>query len=273
MTLVNPRKYRLAAFDLDGTLLGPDTTISPANRKAVERLHQTGVEIVLASGRHHANVQKIAESLPSVRWIVSSQGGEVSDINRRQRLHEVFLEPTLSRKAVLLGLKLGFSIIVYANDNVRATAENEDVHFYARLAGNIPTGYSPDALLTGSIFKIIWIGNNTAQFEALAFNSELASLNATKVRTHQRLFEIMPPDVTKGSALAVLAKHLGIDSRDAAVFGDGENDIPMFAWAGTSVAMPHGWSAARECATFVAPPGPPETALARGIEMLWPNAS
>ena len=266
-------KYRLAAFDLDGTLLGPDATISTANRAAVERLHQAGVEIVLASGRHHASMVDIAKSVPCVRWVVSAQGGEVADVDRRKRLYDAFLEPTLAAKAVALGFKLGFSPIVYADDDVRASTEDDGVRYYAQLAGRIPTGYTPEALLKGSIFKIVWIGHNPAQFEALATVPELAALTATKVRTHQRIFEIVPPGVTKGTALAVLAAHLGVDPRDAVVFGDGENDLPMFDWAGTSVAMPHGWAAARERATFVAPPGPPETALARGIEQLLAKQS
>ena len=268
MNSVTSCKYRLAAFDLDGTLLGPKAALSAANLDAVERLRQSGTEIVLASGRHHASMQKIAKSVPGVRWLVSSQGGEVSDVDRHQRLHEAFLEATLAHKATMLGLRLGFSAIVYTANDVRASADDEGVRFYAGLAGSMPTCCPPDALLAGSIFKIIWVSNNPTQFDAIATNPEVAALSATKVRTHKYFFELMPPSVTKGSALAVLATHLGIDTRDAVVFGDGENDIPMFDWAGTSVAMAHGWPAARERATFVAPPGPPETALARAVEQL-----
>jgi Cof subfamily protein (haloacid dehalogenase superfamily) len=268
MNPVSARQYRLAAFDLDGTLLGPQASLSADNLAAVEQLRRNGSEIVLASGRHHASMQEIAKSVPGVRWLVSSQGGEVSDVNRSKRLHEVFLEPTLAHQSTQLGLSLGFSVIVYTIDDVRASADDEGVRFYARLAGSMPTCCPPDALLVGSIFKIIWVGNNPALFDALATHAEVAAFPATKVRTHKYFFEIMPPDVTKGTALAVLAAHLGIDARDAVTFGDGENDIPMFTWAGTSVAMPHGWPAAREHATFVAPQGPPETALARGVEQL-----
>jgi len=267
------RKYRLAAFDLDGTLLGPGATLSPVNLAAVERLRLAGVEIVLASGRHHASMLEFAKAVAGVRWVVSAQGGEVADVDRHQRLYDVYLEPVLARQAVMLGLKLGFAPIVYSDDDVRASSEDEGVRHYAQLAGRIPSGYTPEDLLTGSIFKVVWVGSHPAQFESLTTNPELAALTATKVRTHQRLFEIMPPGVSKGTALAVLAAHLGIDARDAVVFGDGENDISMFNWAGTSVAMPHGWPAAREHATFVAPPGPPETALARGIEMLLAKQS
>jgi hydroxymethylpyrimidine pyrophosphatase-like HAD family hydrolase len=40
--------FRLAAIDLDGTLLGPDKTISPENIAAVDRLHQNGVTVIIA---------------------------------------------------------------------------------------------------------------------------------------------------------------------------------------------------------------------------------
>lgn len=273
MNSVPSRQYRLAAFDLDGTLLGPKASLSAANLAAVERLRQSGAEIVLASGRHHASMQEIAKAVPGIRWLVSSQGGEVSDLERRQCLHTVFLEPTLAHQATMLGLSLGFSAIVYTANDVRASADNEGVRIYARLAGTMPTVCAPEELLVGSIFKIIWVGINPAQFDALATHSEVALLAATKVRTHQYFFEIMPPDVSKGSALAVLAKHLGIDASDAVVFGDGENDIPMFDWAGTSVAMPHGWPAARKRATHIAPEGAPETALARAVEQLLTKLS
>ncbi|MFT3781184.1 MAG: Cof-type HAD-IIB family hydrolase [Nibricoccus sp.] len=270
---VSSRQNRLAAIDLDGTLLGPKSSLSADNLAAVERLRRNGAEIVLASGRHHASMQEIAKAVPGVRWLVSSQGGEVSDLERRQCLHTVFLQPSLAHQATMLGLRLGFSAIVYTANDVRSSADNEGVRIYARLAGNMPTVCAPEALLAGSIFKIIWVGNNPAQFDALASNTEVNAFPATKVRTHQYFFEIMPPDVSKGSALAVLAKHMGIDARDAVVFGDGENDIPMFEWAGTSFAMPHGWPAARERATFVAPEGAPETALARAIEQLLTKLS
>ena len=54
----------------------------------------------------------------------------------------------------------------------------------------------------------------------------------------------------------------------AVAFGDGENDVPMFDWAGMSVAMPHGWPLALARAKLIAPADPPETALARGVELI-----
>jgi hypothetical protein len=98
--------------------------------------------------------------------------------------------------------------------------------------------------------------------------ADAASPPIQVVRTNARILEFMPADVSKGSALATLALHLGIEPSAAVVFGDGENDIPMFEWAGVSVAMPRGWPLARARAKLVAPDGPAETAFARGVDLV-----
>jgi hydroxymethylpyrimidine pyrophosphatase-like HAD family hydrolase len=55
-------------------------------------------------------------------------------------------------------------------------------------------------------------------------------------------------------------------------FGDGENDVQMIAWAGMGVAMRHGNSLAIAAARLVSPPGPPETAFARAVDVLFKEA-
>jgi hydroxymethylpyrimidine pyrophosphatase-like HAD family hydrolase len=42
----------------------------------------------------------------------------------------------------------------------------------------------------------------------------------------------------------------------------------MLAWAGMGVAMRHGNPAAIAAAKLISPPGPPETAFARAIDVL-----
>jgi hydroxymethylpyrimidine pyrophosphatase-like HAD family hydrolase len=47
----------------------------------------------------------------------------------------------------------------------------------------------------------------------------------------------------------------------------------MLAWAGMGVAMRHGNPAAISAARMVSPPGPPETAFARAVDVLFGDAS
>ena len=138
--------------------------------------------------------------------------------------------------------------------------------FYTGLVGQRPVVLARSELLARDIFKVIWIGE-PADFSKVT-PADVTLPRIQTVRTNARFLEFMPADVSKGSALATLALRLGIQPAAAVTFGDGDNDIPMFAWAGMSVAMPHGWPRALSQAKRVAPDGPPETALARGVDLI-----
>jgi Cof subfamily protein (haloacid dehalogenase superfamily) len=267
----NENGFKLAAIDLDGTLLGPDHQVSAANARAVRQLQARGAQVVLASGRHYNSMRKYADALPGVQWLVSCQGGEVSDVRRQKILSRAFLPGAQAKAALELGQSLGFTPVAYSVDGVYTDAHwNEELEFYAELAGHRPVGVSTPELLKQEVIKVIWMGEpELISGVGLPLSQLPPSVQA--VRTHERILEFMPANVSKGSALATLAGSLGIDGSEAVVFGDGENDIPMFDWAGVSVAMPHGWAAAIRHATWVAPNGPVETALARGVEMVLAN--
>jgi Cof subfamily protein (haloacid dehalogenase superfamily) len=264
-------KFRLAAIDLDGTLLGPDSRIGDENRRAVARLQAAGVEVVPASGRHHHTIRPYAESLGGIRWLVSAQGGEVSDLARGRVLEQRFLAAEHAREALALGRAWGFAVVVYSDNDVFACkleSEGPALRHYEELAGRRVVRVDEAGLLERKIFKLVWDAEPEAIDRAFAAPS-LARTHATKVRTSARMLEFVPPGATKGAAMASLAAHLGVDAADALGFGDGDNDGPLVLWAGVSVAMPHGTPAARAAATFAAPEGPPESAFARGVDELF----
>lgn len=256
--------YRLAAIDLDGTLLGPDHTISAANAAAVARLQAAGIEVVLASGRHHTTMRAFGESLPGVRWMVSVQGAEVSDVARTRALHQSFLDPVAKERILALGQRLKFAALVYAPDGI-ITDSDVAVETYATHIGFRPARVSTDEFLARPTFKIVWAGEPD-RLAGLAGEPEIAAMPAEKLRSHRHLFEFVQPGVTKATGLAHLATELGFRADQAMVFGDADNDVSMFQWARTAVAMPHAWPSARASATHVVSDGPAATAFARGVD-------
>ena len=54
---------RLVAIDLDGTLLSPDKTISPANKQALLDAEAAGVHVVICTGRPLSGVRPIFEDI------------------------------------------------------------------------------------------------------------------------------------------------------------------------------------------------------------------
>lgn len=263
----NLKQFKLAAIDLDGTLLGPDHSISEANALAVRRLQTAGAQVVLASGRHYNSMRKYVESLPGVQWMVSCQGGEVSDAGRTTILSRQFLPSAEVAKITDAGRARGFSTVSYAVEGVITDSTSDfEMDFYTDLVGLRPAVLTRSELLARDIFKVIWIGE-PADFSKVT-PADVTLPRIETVQTNARFLEFMPADVSKGFALATLALRLGIQPAAAVAFGDGDNDIPMFAWAGMSVAMPRGWPRALAQAKCVAPDGPPETAFARGVDLI-----
>jgi hypothetical protein len=265
----NVGQFKLAAMDLDGTLLGPDHKISEANARSVGRLQTAGTQVVLASGRHYDSMHKYVEALPGVQWVVSCQGGEVSDAARTTILSRQYMRPADVAKLTDEGRTRDFSTVGYGIDNVFTDSSSKfEMDFYTELTSQRPVVVSRNELLARGIFKVIWMGE-PADLSCVASAEVAAQIPGVQaVRTNSRFLEFMPSAVSKGTALATLAAHLGISPADVVTFGDGDNDIPMFEWSGMSVAMPHGWPQAKARAKLVAPDGPPETALARGVDLI-----
>lgn len=71
------------------------------------------------------------------------------------------------------------------------------------------------------------------------------------VRAADNFLEVMNAAASKGAALEILAAELGIDAEEVMVFGDEQNDIPMFKFAGHAIAMGNGSELAKSYATFV----------------------
>lgn len=258
---------RLAFVDLDDTLLGPDKTISRENLAALEALRSAGAEVVVASGRHHHNVRLFRE-IGRLRWIVSAQGGMVGQAESGRSLREVTLAPELARAICERGRQLGVSLLAYDREGAHLETPSQWTDLYAAKAGWQPRRSDLRSLPPGGFVKILW----SDEPKRIA---ELAAELAPEVRgrfqmliTEPELLEFAAAGATKAEGAAALTRHLGLRAEDALAFGDGNNDVEILRWAGTSVAMAHGRPSAQRAARFVSPPGPPETAFARAVELV-----
>ena len=166
----------MAAVDLDGTLLGPDLTISAANRTAVETLQSAGIEVVLASGRHHSSMSPFAAILPAVRWIVSAQGGEVSDVSRTQMLSQTFLPRDKVTAASVVQSEIGLTPLFYTPEGIFTEAPpSEPLAFYTGLSGLVPVRVERAEVALRSIYKVVWIGTEEV-VDTLTEDPRVASL-------------------------------------------------------------------------------------------------
>jgi Cof subfamily protein (haloacid dehalogenase superfamily) len=271
LTLNDFHPFRAVAIDLDGTLLGQDHTISEANHAAINILHASGVELILASGRHHVSMLPFARQLPQVKWMISAQGAFASDIDRETILYDSHLPTDKAASIIDIGLEQGYSVVAYTKNGIFTVHEDEWTDFYVQLSAVKPTLTSREAILNDSIFKVMIIGTE----ERIKAAEDLPGIRAWdlyKVRNLKNVFEFAGLGTSKAHGLKPLLAHLGIEASQLATFGDAPNDIPMFEFAGYSVAMDTGWEEAKAAAHAVSPVGPSESAFARAVSMLREQA-
>ncbi len=91
---------RLLAIDLDGTLLDSQGQVPEANRVAIGRAVDAGVEIVLATGRRYDFARPVFEALPQPLTLILSNGAVVK--TRDGETLMLHLLPRAVARAVLM---------------------------------------------------------------------------------------------------------------------------------------------------------------------------
>lgn len=262
--------YRLVALDIDGTLLGPDGAIADANRRAVTRLRQAGVEVILASGRSHGNMLEYHEALELTSPVVSVHGALVREPSGQELWSHGALADDLVRLVTLAGREAGVAVLHYRGDGIFLDTQNARTAF-DQSRNREPQTVVQDLLAApGHTHKVMWLGE-PEQLNRWA-NAVLPdwAVRLDRLFTDPGYLEFFPQGVSKAAGVQIVARHLGLESTQVAAFGDGNNDAPMLAWAGMGVAMPHGSEAARKAARQVGPEGSPEEALARALALVFP---
>ncbi len=239
---------KLIAFDLDGTLLNSEKSISARTRAALERAAKKGVFLVPATGRLHMGIPEEILELPDIRYIIAINGAEVYDLEKNQILYRAEMDKEKSLE--LFRYTDSFPIIYGWYQNGRGFIPSrffekiEDYGFAPWLLDNMKKVYTP----TDTPEKTLMEENGGLQKLQLYFSDSdmrLKILKEMEERFSQYAIssslpiniEINAADATKGHALAFLASHLGLKPEETIAFGDGTNDITMIRQAGTGVAM------------------------------------
>ena len=262
--------YRLAAIDIDDTLLGPDGEISEENAAAVARLRKRGIRVVLASGRNHAGMLRFHHALGLGDGpLVSNHGAVVQEAAGNVRWYEQPAPAGPTTRATLHGLGRRFSVVHHRREGIFLQERSAWSRAYEEKAP-APHVIVPDLLWTGGegVLKIMWLADpEVISRLAPAVEAQYAGeLCVTETEPGQ--LEFTSPTVNKAAALAHVAGRLDILPSQVIAFGDGNNDVPMLEWAGLGVAMSHARESAKAAADLVAPDGDPESALARAISLV-----
>lgn len=246
---------RLAAFDLDGTLMGADQQLTPRVKAAVAAAQSRGVCVTLATGRMFRATLPYARELGITAPLICYQGGWIQAQNG-EVMYRVPLDTGLARMAIELACAEGWHTVLYADGQLYIQELAHPVAFYDGLLGSDMTIGDPwEAVFAAhTADKVLFVaGPDDIPAMAPVLNARFAGL-ADIVQSHERFIEVVPKGVDKGSALAWLAQHFDIPQSDVLAAGDQGNDLAMVQWAGVGVAIGNATPAVKTAATWIAPP-------------------
>ena len=229
---------RLAALDLDGTLLNDEHIVTERSCEALQKLSAQGVVVVLISGRMHRAIKPISDQIGLDNPIISYNGGMVKHPRTGEVIHHTPIPAVEATALVEYGNEKGFHLNFCLDDQLFIRDYNQWSELYETRTG-VP------ATAVGDLHKLD--GREPTKMQILdapeKINLILSECKAEfggrlyVTQTQAEYIEFMNLQVSKGRALQALADQLDIPNDLIVTFGDGYNDESMMEIAGFRVAM------------------------------------
>lgn len=237
-------KIKLAAFDMDGTLLNDKKEITPKTEKVLKELQKQGVELAFITGRVYVSPYYYAKVHGLDLMIAATNGSHVVDKNGNV-IYEAKLDKETVNKVLDLLKDTGFYFHLYPIDGLITSEENSS-NPLSEIHGRMPEGYEDkmrrvilpyDELckIDDDIYKIIIItDDNEARLKFRELLDKEGIFNSSSWHNN---IEITSFKGTKKYGVEAMLKNLEISWDDVWAFGDNENDLPMLHLAGHPFIM------------------------------------
>lgn len=245
--MTQPNKFKIAFFDIDGTLVSFTSHCVPAGAlDGLRTLARNGVEIVIATGRGAEPIPEIADVPYSA--IIGLNGSECAmadgTVLYRHCISEEMFDGVLS-----LAAKFDFAVAAKFREGFVVDRITPRVR---QMAARIASPCPPVRDL-----RDLYRREGTGQMCIF-----------TDAETERRVMEYLPQltasrwcdtfadlnirGLDKGSGVREYLRLRGLSKNDAISFGDGGNDISMLASTGIGVAMGNAGEELKRVADYVA---------------------
>lgn len=239
-------KYRLIAFDMDGTLLNSQKQISQGSLAAIDSAVKAGKTVCLCTGRCIPELEEYFPVTENIRYLICESGVFGYDKLRNEYLFhdpmdvctaaEIMRRMRDSCEDVMIHIHCDRSIVqrdkiplmdryfmgVYRPLYERTCFTVEDICSFF-----LDDPFSPN--------KINVYCRSEEQRDRI--HRSLSDLNVDFKHVEGKSLECIPEGRTKGTGLKKLCDHLSIPAEQAIAVGDADNDIEMFEAAGFAIAM------------------------------------
>ena len=237
--------YKLAVFDLDGTLLNSKHRVSEENLKAINLLRENNIKVVIATGRSNQLLKPYLKVLNITEDVITCNGTVIGHPNKDIMLYEDIVPKSEVRKSLEMCLEYEHQFLVYTSKAI--IARNHDWNMFLKeknvtnndsfKANIIITEDIEDIINNYNVNKILIIERNNEKYTELNKRSLEYDMVA-HTQSAKSYLDIGPLNNSKGKAVKILCKEFGFD-------------ISMISIVGFGVAMGNARDEVKETADFV----------------------
>lgn len=232
----------LIVVDLDGTLLNNQHQMSDDNEQALKAAIEKGIKVVIATGKTRSSAEVVVSRLGLTTPGIYLQGLAIFKPDG-SATYLGTLEPSIARQVITFAEDRGFTMLIYSGAKILARSVTPYMEEFAAIYNEpLPEGIGPLQNILGEmpVHKLIAVKSGEPR-RINALRWQLQTQLDGKARLTQAaipdMLEILPPNVSKGQALKVLLKDMGVTADKVLAIGDGENDMEMIQMAAIGVAV------------------------------------
>ncbi|MGX9340807.1 YcsE-related riboflavin metabolism phosphatase [Mycoplasma sp. 128] len=237
------KKFKLVAFDIDGTILPfedgkKNNDLSQVIVQMFKKLKDAGYITVLCTGRDIFTVGNRIET-PNVDYFIGANGSFIIDLKTNEYLFEksisyqdykVFLEATQARNLpfTFVGKQKGYYNNLFDINHWFYEPFKKDFYDISE--------YNENSTDTNYLITV----NSDASRELKEFYDDLFAKNNLDMWVLAEWTNgvfISARDVNKARGLEILCEKLNIKLDEVIAFGDSSNDVEMLSEVGLGVAM------------------------------------
>ena len=253
-------EIKLIALALDGTLLNDAKELTDRTRRALEAAAESGIRIVISTGRPVTALPPELLHLPCIRYASTADGARIQDLHTGELLFEGLIPKEMvppiyevfDRFDVIDEIYIDGQGYISEPDLDRLdgyTASPAVAQYVRRTRRTVPDIHElldHDIDKAHALFKSY--EDRSLAMEMISQIADFKMCDAFPIN-----LEISAPGIDKGHGLKVLGEKLGIRTEQMAAFGDSNNDAAMLRTAGTAVVMGNADPDVKELADLIAP--------------------
>lgn len=255
--------WELCVLDLDGTLLGRGGGVSDANQRAISRLGEAGIDVLIATGRTRNETLHLLDAIDYEGCLIGACGAVLVDAGGGSTIHRHCIPPALVHEAV------GH---VHAEGHTALVLKDHDAAGYDYLLVGCPDHSDPSLhpvsewWMDSMEIDCRWIDrleddphpDHTLRVSSVG-ESHLLEPTSARIRDEMgdrlhmlqwgavtsshatgsdiHILELFAPGVDKWTMIEFYCREHGHAPDRVVAIGDGLNDVGMLRAAGLGIAM------------------------------------